>query len=125
MYKYPFEKLEVWHLAKKLAVDIYKLITTFPAEEKYGMVSQMRRAAVSVSSNIAEGTARSTAKDRANFYKMAYSSLMELLNQLIISKELNWLQNEAYSKLRLEVEHFSNKLNELRKAELRKVKSGY
>ena len=71
MYTYPFEKLEVWYLSKKLAVDIYKLTKTFPPEEKYGMVSQMRRAAISVSSNLAEGTARSTAKDRANFYQIA------------------------------------------------------
>jgi four helix bundle protein len=120
MYQYPFEKLEVWYLAKKLAIDIYKLTATFPAEEKYGMVSQMRRAAVSVSSNIAEGTARSTAKDRANFYQMAYSSLMELLNQTIIASELSWIKAETYTILRTDVEHVSNKLNALRKSELKK-----
>lgn len=77
MYVYPFEKLVVWQLSKKLVVRIYGLTKEFPAQEKFGMVSQMRRAAVSICSNIAEGSGRFTAKDQSHFYSMAYSSLME------------------------------------------------
>ena len=77
-YLLSFEKLEVWQLSKALAVDIYKQTQSFPAEERYGLVSQARRAALSISANIAEGTSRSSAKDQAHFTTIAFSSLMEL-----------------------------------------------
>ena len=80
MYVYPFEKLEVWKLAKGLVVRVNKLTENFPFDEKFGMVSQMQRASVSVCSNLAEGAGRNTAKDQSHFYGMAYSSIMELLN---------------------------------------------
>ena len=118
MYQYPFEKLEVWKMAKDLAKSIYQITQSFPTEEKYGMVSQMRRAAVSVSSNIAEGSARRTPKDQGHFYTMAYSSLIELLNQLIIVSELNWLAEENYKKIRTSIEIISKKLFSLRKSVL-------
>ena len=83
------------------------------------MVNQMRRAAVSVSSNIAEGSSRNSQKDQANFYGMAYSSLMELLNQLIISNELSWISNEELSIIRKDIEVVSFKINALRKSILK------
>ena len=91
MYLYPFEKLEVWQLSKLMVVKVYKLTASFPDSEKFGIVSQIRRSAISVSSNLAEGTGRNSAKDQAYFYSISYSSLMELLNQLLISKELHWI----------------------------------
>jgi len=118
MYQYPFEKLEVWKMAKDLAKNIYQITLSFPNEEKYGMVSQMRRAVVSVSSNITEGTARRTQKDQGHFYTMAYGSLIELLNQLIIVTELNWLEDESYKKIRTSIEIISKKLFSLRKSVL-------
>lgn len=119
MYTYPFEKLDVWHLSKKLVVTIYSITKGFPADEKFGMVNQMRRAAVSVSSNIAEGSSRNSQKDQANFYGMAYSSLMELLNQLIISNELSWISSEELSIIRNDIEVVSFKINALRKSILK------
>ncbi|MEM1137174.1 MAG: four helix bundle protein [Bacteroidota bacterium] len=107
MHQYPFEKLEVWHLSKELAKEIYKVTQVFPETEKYGITSQMRRAAVSVPSNIAEGSARSTNKDRAHFYQLAYSSLMELLNQLIITTEVNWIKAEMYESIRMDIENLN------------------
>jgi four helix bundle protein len=76
MRVYGFEKLQVWQDSKSLAVMIYKVTSTFPDDEKYGLTSQMRRAIVSVSSNIAEGSSRNTKKDQAYFYGIAYSSLV-------------------------------------------------
>jgi len=113
---YSFERLEVWKMAKKLSITIYRITGGFPADEKYGLASQMKRAALSVCSNIAEGCGRNTKKDQANFYGVAYSSLMELLNQIIIVAELGWISEDIYSALRDDVEKISRMLNALRKA---------
>ena len=120
MYVYPFEKLIVWQLAKKLVVRIYTVTKSFPSEEKYGMFSQVRRAAVSVCSNIAEGSGRTTAKDQAYFYSLAYSSLMELLNQLLIAEDLGWIKSDVMLEVRMEIEAISIKINSLRKSALAK-----
>ncbi len=114
-HTYSFERLEVWHDAKILTVLIYKCTKQYPDDERYGLISQMRRCSISVCSNIAEGSSRKTAKDQAHFYTMAYSSLVELLNQCIISKELSYLDEEKYNNIRLEVEKISNKINSLRR----------
>jgi four helix bundle protein len=115
-YIYAFEKLQVWHDARALVKEIYKLTESLPAEEKYGLSSQMRRSGVSVISNIAEGSGRSSKKDQAHFYQMAFSSLIELLNQLIISHDLTFISDEDLHVLRKEIEKISNKINALRKS---------
>lgn len=120
MYIYGFEKLEVWHLAKNFACRIYEITADFPSEEKFGLCSQLRRASVSVSSNIAEGCSRLSCKDQAHFSQIAYSSLMEVLNQIIIAKDLEYLEDVAYIELRRKVEELANKINALRNAQLRK-----
>ena len=97
MKVYSFEKLDCWQHARQLAVWTYKSTKHFPSEEKFGIISQMRRAAISVASNIAEGTSRKTAKDQSHFSTIAYSSTIELLNDLIISNDLGYLANENYS----------------------------
>ena len=114
MHTYSFEKLEVWKEAIQLSINIYKISTDFPKEEKFGLTSQMRRCSVSISSNIAEGTARLTNKDKAHFMTMAYSSALELLNQTIISKELEFISEGNYKNIRFEVESITNKINALR-----------
>ena len=120
MYKYSFEKLVVWQNARELTKELYKITSDFPSDERFGLVSQIRRAAISVSSNIAEGSSRKTEKDQAHFYTSAYSSLIELLNQLILSSDLDFLQEDKYLKLRERIELISNQLNNLRKATLNK-----
>jgi hypothetical protein len=97
MREYSFEKLESWKYARHLAVWIYKSTEKFPQEEKFGLVSQMRRSAVSIASNIAEGTARISIKEQAHFYTIAYGSAIELLNQMIISNDLKFLPDETLS----------------------------
>lgn len=119
MYVYSFEKLEVWKEAVQLSKEVYKITATFPNDEKFGLTSQLRRAAVSISSNLAEGTTRITSKDKAHFTVMAYSSCMEVLNQLIIANELNYILEEDFLELRLRIQKISNMLNALRKAQLK------
>ena len=117
---YSFEKLECWQHARKLAVWIYQHTKNFPAEEKFGIVSQMRRAAVSVASNIAEGTSRKSKKDQANFSVIAYSSTIELLNDLIISNDLAFLTNKQYTEGRELIERQTFLIATLRQSQLRK-----
>lgn len=119
MYTYPFEKLDVWQLSKKLVVKVYTLTKAFPADEKFGLVNQMRRAAVSISSNIAEGSGRITSKDQAHFYNMAYGTLMELLNQLLIAFDLGWVTAVEVNETRISLEEISAKINALRKSILK------
>lgn len=119
MHIYSFEKLQVWQDARQFTVFIYKLTSSFPGEEKFGLVSQIRRACISIASNIAEGSARKSAKDQANFYQIAYSSALEVLNQLIISTDLQLISNEHLIICREKIESLSNKLNALRNSILR------
>jgi four helix bundle protein len=120
MHTFSFEKLIVWQEARFLAKDIYILTKSFPDDEKYGMINQVRRAAISVSSNIAEGGSRATKKDQSYFYNIAYSSLMELLSQLIIAADLQYCQElKINNDFRPRIEKVSNLLNALRNAALK------
>ena len=114
MYTYSFEKLEVWVESKNFSKSIYKLTSKFPDNEKFGLISQLRRASISICSNIAEGSARKTFKDKAHFTTMAFSSAVEVLNQLIICFEIEFISENEYFKLRGDLESITNKLNALR-----------
>lgn len=112
---YGFEKLQVWQEARGLTKSVYQITQLFPESEKFGLTNQMRRATISVASNIAEGAGRSSEKERQHFYRMAYSSLMELLNQLIISADLEYLPHDEFEKLlRPKIESISSKLFSLK-----------
>ena len=111
MYTYSFEKLDVWHKARELTKSIYSLTSLFPSEEKYGLTNQIRRATISISSNLAEGSSRKTSKDQARFTQIAFSSLLEVLNQLILSQDLEYISEQQYTEIRLKIEELSNKLN--------------
>jgi four helix bundle protein len=117
-YKFSFEKLNVWIDSKELITSIYNITKLFPDEEKFGLTNQLRRASISVASNLAEGTSRHTNKDKAYFTTLSFSSLMEVLNQIIIAKELNLLSENNYQEIRTQIEKISNKLNALRKTQL-------
>lgn len=101
---YSFEKLECWQHARHLAVWVYTTTQSFPAEEKFGIISQMRRAAISIASNIAEGTSRKTSKDQSHFSTVSYSSSIELLNDLIIANDLGFLASDMYNAGREKIE---------------------
>lgn len=120
MFIYSFEKLEVWIESKKLTKDIYLITKNFPSEEKFGLTSQLRRASISICSNIAEGSARKTNKDKAHFTILAFSSAVEVLNQIIIAQELSLINFEEYKNLREQIESITNKLNALRNYQINK-----
>ncbi|MGQ2981970.1 four helix bundle protein [Flavobacterium sp.] len=122
MYVYSFEKLEVWVESKEFTKIIYKITSSFPDTEKFGLTNQIRRATVSICSNIAEGSGRSTFKDKAHFTTMAFGSAVEVLNQLIISFELNFVTEKDYFDCRPMLESITNKLNGLRNYQLGQIK---
>ncbi|WP_395046929.1 four helix bundle protein [Flavobacterium sp.] len=123
MKTFSFEKLIVWQKSKQLAVIIYKWTKNFPKEELFGMTSQMRRCSVSIASNIAEGSGRHSAKDKARFTEISYSSALELLNQTIISLELEYITEENYKLIRKEIEEVTYMLNALYKAQLKSLEA--
>ena len=117
MRHFGFEKLNVWHKAKDLVLDIYRITKSFPKEELYTLTSQLRRAAISIPSNLAEGTSRKTNRDKAHFTTLAFSSLMEVANQLIISYELGYIPEETYLQTREQIQEIGRMLNALRNAQ--------
>lgn len=113
---YSFEKLDVWKAAKKLSVYIYQLTNKLPVTERFGLISQMRRSAISICSNIAEGSSRISKKEQSYFYTIAFSSTMELLNQIIISNELNFITDEELTDGRIRIENIAKGLSYLKRA---------
>jgi four helix bundle protein len=120
--QYSFEKLKFWDDIRLLVKQIYLLTKSFPEDERYGLISQMRRSAISVSSNIAEGTSRTSLKYQAHFSQLSYSSLMELLSQSVLSFDLGFLKEHDYNELRLQIESLSRQINALRKSQLERSK---
>ncbi len=90
-------KLRAFELADEVALLVYRLTATFPREEQYGLTSQMRRAAVSIPSNIVEGCARESQADYLRFLSIAFGSLRELRYQVSLSKRLDFLPNQDFS----------------------------
>ncbi len=113
---YAFENLEVWQKSRKLVKSVYQLTDTFPEEEKFGLTSQLRRASISVSSNIAEGSTRWSRKDQARFYEIAFGSLIEVLNQMILSNDLNFLLDDSLKNIRVDIDSIGRMLNSLHKS---------
>jgi four helix bundle protein len=94
-----FTDLVAWQESHKLVLMVYNQTKTWPKEEMYGLISQIRRAAVSISSNIAEGFSRMTLKDKSHFYCMALGSLTELQNQCLVGKDLLYLTVDNFNLL--------------------------
>ena len=94
-----FTDLHTWQEAHKLVLMVYKITKEFPKEELFGLVSQMRRAAVSITSNIAEGFSRQSYKEKVQFYSMAQGSNTEIQNQLLIAKDINYISQEKFNEI--------------------------
>ncbi len=94
-----FTDLNAWKEAHKLAIEIYSVTKKFPKEELFGLTSQMRRAAVSVTSNIAEGFGRHGYKERIHFFYLSQGSLVELKNQLLLSRDISYINDIIYNQL--------------------------
>ena len=106
-----FRDIKVWRKAHELVLQIYKITAKFPTEEKYGLTSQIRRAAVSVASNIVEGFKRKSLKDRIHFYNIADASLEEVKYQLLVACDLEYIDKFVYQETILLAEEVSKMLN--------------
>lgn len=110
---YSFEKLIVWQEAKKLVADVYNLLDSFPKFEKYALCDQIRRAIVSVPSNIAEGSGRKSLKEQIHFLEISYGSLMESYNQLLIAIDLNYITEESVEVIKPSIDAVAKMINGL------------
>jgi four helix bundle protein len=112
---FKFEKLDIWQKAMEYADLIYRLTRSFPAEERFGLTSQLRRSAVSVSSNIAEGSSRSSDIDFARFIEIAYGSLLESVSELEIAKRQQFLNEEDFRIAYIMAENLAKMLSGFRR----------
>ncbi len=107
------KNLDVWQQSKRLVVHIYKLTKNFPSHEMYTLISQIRRAAISIPSNIAEGASRSNTKDRRRFYEIARSSLVELDTQIEIAIDLDYCNADDIREIEKEINQLFSRLSTL------------
>jgi len=110
------KKLDVWQIAMEFVTAIYKVTKNFPKEELYGLTNQMRRAAVSIASNIAEGSARSSSADRKRFYEISRSSLVEVDTQLEIAQNLKFVDKNNLIELEPFLDEIFAKISNLMKS---------
>lgn len=122
-YLYAFERLDVWQVLRTFVKDIYVLLRTFPDFEAYNITSQIRRAAVSVSLNIAEGSTRNSLKEQSRFTEIAYGSLLEVYCSLLLAKDLNYIREDDFRNVSDKVKELSNKLNALKNSQARRSKT--
>ena len=111
-----FEKLEAYQIAREYVKMVYRLSDRFPAKEDYALTSQIRRAVVSVTSNIAEGTSRSSQKDKVHFLEIAYGSLLETVSQLQVAMDVGYITETEYHAVIDQVEQIKTKLTYLRRS---------
>ena len=114
--EYSFQKLNVWQEAKKLVVEVYHLLDEFPKLEKYALCDQIRRAVVSVPSNIAEGSGRKSLKEQIHFLEISYGSLMETYNQLLIAIDLTYITEESVEAIKPRIDSVAKMINGLSNA---------
>ena len=118
-----FEKLEVWKKAIDYGDLIYKETRVFPTEERFGLTSQLRRASVSISSNIAEGSSRSSKSDFARFIEIATGSVFEAVSQTFIAQRQKLLSEDQFRQIYADAEELSRMLSGLRKSLLSTLNS--
>jgi four helix bundle protein len=106
-----FEQLEVWQKAHQYVLSIYKITKNYPKEEIFGLVSQIRRSAISITANIAEGYIRIGSKDKLRFYNISQGSLEETRNFIILSKDLDYISENDKNRLNSQAGEISRMLN--------------
>ena len=111
-----FTDLNAWREGHELVLSIYKITKVFPNEERYGLTDQMRRCTVSITSNIAEGFSRRTNKEKAQFFYMALGSVTELQNQLLIAKDINYIEKNKFKEIAEQTVTVSKLINGLIKS---------
>jgi len=118
-----FEKLDVWQKAIDFADFVYSETRKFPAEERFGLTNQLRRAAVSISSNIAEGSSRSSKTDFVRFVEIATGSVFEVASQAFVARRQQFLDDNSFGELYAAAEELSRMLSGLRKSLLSTLNS--
>ena len=118
---YAFENMKAWQEARKLVVEVYHLLDDFPKFENYALCDQIRRAIVSVPSNLAEGSGRMSIKEQLHFYEISYGSLMEAYNQLIIAADLKYIGDNNLKELEPQIDVVARMLNGLRSSLMKKL----
>ena len=113
-HDFSFEKLSVYQRIRLFVKDVYLVQQSFPKEEKFALCDQIRRAAISITSNLAEGSGRDSYKEKIHFINIAYGSLMEVYSQLQLSVDLGYLDQEKYLLLRQDIISISKMLSGLR-----------
>ncbi len=121
IYQFSFEKLNVYVVARKLVTGIYRLQKKFPVEEKYALGDQIRRSAVSIVSNIAEGSGRESFKEKVHFLEIAFGSLTESFSQLQIAEDLGYVSKDDIDELRPLFHDTAKMLSGLRNSFLVKI----
>jgi four helix bundle protein len=114
MNRYSYKNLNVYQDAKAFVVAVYKLLDSFPETEKFALCNQIRRAAISVTSNLAEGVSRTSNKEKVHFLEIAYASLMEVDSQLDVSIELGYITVEQYELINKQINNIGRQLSVLR-----------
>ena len=115
-----FTDLDTWKEAHKLVLEVYGVSKTFPKDEQFGLTNQLRRAVVSVTSNIAEGFSSNSYRDKGHFYSMAIGSLTEVQNQLLIARDVFYISQETFTNVANKTIIVSKLLNGLIKSSKRK-----
>ena len=115
MKKYNYKDLDLYKAAKDLVLSVYALLRKFPKEAQYALCDQLRRAAISIPSNIAEGSGRTSAKDQAHFFEIAFGSLMEIECQLDIACDLGYISNEELESLNAQIARVAAMLSGMRR----------
>ncbi|MBQ1701458.1 MAG: four helix bundle protein [Prevotella sp.] len=115
MKDFYYRKLKVYHQSKQLVTNIYSLTRRFPLHEQYGLSNQIQRDAISIPSNIAEGMGRFSLKERIHFLEIAYGSLMEVMCQLEIAEQLNYITSDNLTEQENLVSEIASMLIGLRK----------
>ena len=116
MDNYGFRDLRVYQNSISLLKELYLLMDSFPTKEQFALCDQLRRASVSIPSNIAEGMSRSSDKKKVHFLEISYGSLMEVLCQIEISKELNYISNEQFMSIEDQITIIAKQLSKLKVA---------
>ncbi len=121
MSDFSFRKLNAYIVSKELVKSVYRLASTFPSNEQYALTTQLRRAVISIPSNLAEGMGRISCKEQIHFLEIAYGSLMEVLCQLEIALELQYINKSQFTDVELKIIEVARLLSGLRASITKKL----
>ncbi len=119
--EFQLNKLDCWNESRKLAVNVYQLLKKFPIEERYALCDQLRRAVISISSNIAEGNGRISTKEQIHFLEIAYGSIMEVYSQLQLAVDLGYITDDDFNIVKPNISNTSRLVSGLRASKIARL----